>query len=83
MFRSSTSLANHYLTAYCGVGLGNMEVDYTNYSLSELLEVRENIDKEAYPERIEQIEKQITLRFKKRRYRRYEGANLLKGAGGT
>ncbi|NMP32549.1 hypothetical protein HII17_13365 [Thalassotalea sp. M1531] len=41
-----------------------MEVDYTKYSLSELRDCRENIDENAYPERVKIIEEQIAIRIK-------------------
>ena len=42
-----------------------MDVDYTKYSLSELLDCRELIDENAYPERVKIIEKQIAILIKK------------------
>ena len=40
-----------------------MDVDYTKYTLSELRDCRENIDENAYPERVKIIEEQIAIRI--------------------
>lgn len=34
-------------------------IDYTNYSLDELIDVRENIDREAYPDRFNEVNRLI------------------------
>lgn len=39
-----------------------MEPDYTSYTLSELFDVKENIDKRRYPERYQRLLTEITLR---------------------
>jgi hypothetical protein len=36
-----------------------MEPNYQHYTLAELLDALENIDKEAYPERVRDIHRQI------------------------
>ena len=42
-----------------------MEPDYTSYTLSELFDVKENIDKRRYPERYQRLLTEITLRQSK------------------
>lgn len=36
-------------------------IDYSNYTLDELIDVRENIDKEAYPERLNEVNRLLTV----------------------
>ncbi len=35
-------------------------IDYSKYTLDELIDVRENIDKEAYPDRFNEVNRLIT-----------------------